>query len=160
MVLERHDSEGRRPIPNRTGKWIAVASPAPQNSAMTTDLLLFYGLLLRGQSGWVELGLDACLEEVGPDSVAGTLYDLGEFPGALVGGEGRVHGMVFRLTDPAALPRLDAFEDYDPDQPEASLYVRVTATTADGRTVWVYVYNRNVMGRPVIASGRWADRTA
>jgi gamma-glutamylcyclotransferase (GGCT)/AIG2-like uncharacterized protein YtfP len=81
---------------------------------------------------------------------------LGEYPGAVFGGSGVVHGTVYGV--PAAMETtvLAAFDAYEgvPD-----LYVRlaVPVVLADGRTLtcWAYQYNRDLAGRAPIASGRY-----
>jgi gamma-glutamylcyclotransferase (GGCT)/AIG2-like uncharacterized protein YtfP len=54
------------------------------------------------------------------------------------------------VSDAATLARLDRYEDFRPDDPDASLFLRVetTATLPDGsrHRCWVYVYNRPVPG--------------
>lgn len=117
---------------------------------MARPLLFAYGTLqeagqrdavLRGAATWV----------VGRGSVAGTLYDLGEYPGLVAGGATRVPGTLIELADDAALTLLDAYEGV-----EEGLYARVRTTvhldTGDEVAAWVYVYLRPVDGRPRIAS--------
>ena len=42
----------------------------------------------------------------------------------------------------ADLARIDAYEDYDPDNPESSLYLRRSIPLADGGEAQAYVWNR------------------
>jgi gamma-glutamylcyclotransferase (GGCT)/AIG2-like uncharacterized protein YtfP len=93
------------------------------------------------------------LRPVGPGTICGKLYHLGAYPGVVVpaGTRGRVAGFVFALPeDEDILPRLDAYEDFRPADPESSLFVRAqcTVTLADDRRVrcWVYVYNQPLPG--------------
>ena len=58
-------------------------------------------------------------------------------------------GEVFLLPDDsAALARLDAYEEFHPDNPQASLFRRrrATVTLSNGKPelCWVYLYNRPV----------------
>jgi gamma-glutamylcyclotransferase (GGCT)/AIG2-like uncharacterized protein YtfP len=104
--------------------------------------LFVYGLLRPGFEGAELLGTARSL---GAATTQGLLYDLGGFPG-LVAGDGRVQG---ELCEVAAdrLPAIDAFEDYDPDDPAGSLYIRRTVTvwlagTTEALDAAAYCYNR------------------
>jgi len=129
--------------------------------------LFVYGTLMS-RSGGAAIGgaerraLHAASRSLGEASVAGRLYDLGSYP-ALVSatdaGE-RCWGEVLTLDDPAAiLALLDPYEGIDPARPEAGDYRRVVCPVRlrDGLEVaaWVYLYQGDVSGSPVIASGRW-----
>ncbi len=120
------------------------------------DLLFTYGFLMTGQSGFAELQLHDKLTSVGRDSVSGRLYDCGGYPGLVHGEGGKVHGEVFRLPrDEALWQILDRFEDYDPADPDGSLYLRKRATTSSGRDVWLYEYNLEVTALPLVTQGNW-----
>jgi gamma-glutamylcyclotransferase (GGCT)/AIG2-like uncharacterized protein YtfP len=49
------------------------------------DFLLLYGSLGRGEGMHRKLGLDKALQFVGRREIHGTLYDLGDFPGLVLG---------------------------------------------------------------------------
>lgn len=90
---------------------------------------------------------------VGPGTVPGALYDLGEYPGLVDTADGgRVPGLVVALPDAAALARLDAYEGVDD-----GLYTRreMLVALVDGGAcpAWVYVYARSVASRRRLA--RW-----
>lgn len=91
--------------------------------------------------------------KVGSATVLGQLYDLGEYPGAVLDANTstRIIGEVFALPNvPAALPTLDEYEGFDPEAPEQSEFQRIkTEVTLDGggkQESWIYVYNRDVTG--------------
>ena len=105
------------------------------------------------------------LREVGGGHVRGRLYDLGEYPGAILdpSAETPVHGRVFTLPeDPAVLSALDAYEGFDPADPAGSLFSRTRARVRlfDRQEIeaWMYVYNRDPRGAPRIADGRYGGR--
>jgi gamma-glutamylcyclotransferase (GGCT)/AIG2-like uncharacterized protein YtfP len=81
----------------------------------------------------------------------------------MVDGDGSVHGELYRFPDIAlALEVLDEIEEYDPQNPENSLYVRlvkqaVLEKNATPMPAWVYLYNRDVKGLPRIKSGNWPE---
>lgn len=114
-----------------------------------------YGLLRPGCTGFAELNLHERMIVVGPDAVAGRLYDLGDYPGLVPGGDAIVRGELLLPLDPDVLAALDRYEEYDPADPEGSEYVRVTVTTLGGQDAWVYAYRPGVAGRAVIPGGEW-----
>jgi gamma-glutamylcyclotransferase (GGCT)/AIG2-like uncharacterized protein YtfP len=115
-----------------------------------------YGLLMRGCS--LHTHMEAASFE-GTATVRGELLSFGRYPG-LVNGSGTVRGEVYRFHDlAAALDILDDIEEFDPTDPEDSLYVREVrdATMDEGGVVraWVYVYNGLTDGAVKIPSGDW-----
>ncbi|WP_443970984.1 gamma-glutamylcyclotransferase family protein [Sphingobium sp. CR28] len=119
----------------------------------------FYGTLMRGESSHAALSLPDWTRYLGPASVRGLLYNLGDWPCAVPGPEGVIQGELHRLVDPSRISDLDAFEDYDPLDRARSEYIRVAMPLVGGSgPVWVYAYNRPVSGLPRIASGDWRKR--
>jgi gamma-glutamylcyclotransferase (GGCT)/AIG2-like uncharacterized protein YtfP len=118
--------------------------------------LFVYGHLRPGQAGHEQLGLARCTQSLGEARIHGRLYDLGDYPGLIPGGEDIVQGDLVGFEDPTLWARLDDYEDCDPGQPDLSEYRRVETDLHDGRgRAWVYVYNRSVEGLIPIASGVW-----
>lgn len=111
---------------------------------MAGPLLFVYGTLqdarLRAQ---VLRG--APTRVVGRGSVSGALYDLGEYPGLVAAGDGRVVGLVIELPDDAALALLDVYEGVG-----EGLYARTRTTvqldSGGAIELWMYVYLRSVEG--------------
>jgi len=67
------------------------------------------------------------LKYVGDGFVHGRLYDLGEYPGAILGrtGHSKVFGKIYELPDdPAVLRQLDRYEEFFPSNRSKSLFVR------------------------------------
>ena len=124
--------------------------------------LFVYGTLRPGHApASVAAYVDGCAC-VGGGCTTGRLYDLRNFPGAIVdtAGEGKIYGQVLELPDEKTLRRLDAYEGYDPLDPAKSLFVRTECDVRlddEGRTVraWVYVYNRDVAAARLIPEGRY-----
>ncbi|MGI4757396.1 MAG: gamma-glutamylcyclotransferase family protein [Janthinobacterium lividum] len=87
---------------------------------------------------------------VGDGTISGEVHDLGEYPALAPRGQRKpVRGSLFALPDhPDALRKLDAYEEFNPQQPETSLFRRRrrVVTLSDGRKErhWVYVYNREL----------------
>lgn len=95
------------------------------------ELFFAYGTILEGASDpQVQAALDRYTERVDAGRVAGRLYDLGPYPGAVpqVPEDPRatwVHGEILTLLDPRRVFQvLDPYEDCDPARPRAGLYRR------------------------------------
>ena len=124
--------------------------------AEEVEFILFYGSLRHGQPMFAQLGLGWGLEFAGPASFSGELLDLGDYCGA-VAGDGSVVADAYRIVDPAILPVLDRYEEFDPAQPEASLFVRRCVEAEGFEQAWVYLYNGPDRERR-IRSGDWLNR--
>jgi gamma-glutamylcyclotransferase (GGCT)/AIG2-like uncharacterized protein YtfP len=122
-----------------------------------SEFLFAYGTLRPGLAPETMAVVVGRLLPVGEGRVGGVLYDLGKFPGAVLdaASSGRIVGTVYRLPeDGETLRALDAYEGFEPDCVEASLFVRVKSAVemADGVTVpcWIYVYNRDTETLPAV----------
>lgn len=129
---------------------------------MTNEYLFLYGTLLADGPDEV-VGTLKSLRRLGPARIRGRLYDLGEYPGAVIDQSANtsVHGELVELpADKAILDALDRYEEFDPSRPQESLFVRKKAkiSLANGRKVegWMYVYNRNPGNAPVIRGGNYS----
>jgi gamma-glutamylcyclotransferase (GGCT)/AIG2-like uncharacterized protein YtfP len=119
-----------------------------------------YGTLRPGEQGFVDLDLAGSVDVLGPARVAGVLYDLGDYPGVILGGNGPIHGELLGPRDEAVLERLDSYELYDPADPAGSEYLRVEATTLeDGLSIWIYIYNFPLEDACPIPGGDWMRRS-
>jgi gamma-glutamylcyclotransferase (GGCT)/AIG2-like uncharacterized protein YtfP len=104
------------------------------------------------------------LELIGDGFIFGRLYDLGEYPGAVLGScHDKIFGKVLRLPEDDAetlLCRLDAYEGYDPKDPASSLFIRrrTTISRPNHSPVigWVYEYRGSVKSRPLIKGGHYS----
>ena len=124
--------------------------------------LFLYGTLLPGHAPAEIAPAVAKLRRLGAGTTRGLLYDLGEYPGAVLDDSagGHIHGTIFEL--PRAkevLSALDTYEDFDPNEPQSSLFVRILQpiTLPNGELLecWMYVYNRDPGDARLIPSGRW-----
>lgn len=114
-------------------------------------LVAVYGTLKRGMTN------HRLLEEaryVGSDLLTSiTLYDLGDYPAALLESSEGIQVEVYEVSD-AQIADLDRLEEIDPRNPDAGLYSRCICQTRHGNA-WIYIYNRAVDGRARIDNGSW-----
>jgi gamma-glutamylcyclotransferase (GGCT)/AIG2-like uncharacterized protein YtfP len=114
------------------------------------DLLFTYGTLRPGEHA--DLSNNFATDHVGQDSIIGTLYHLGGYPGLKLEGDDPVYGDVFKLRNDNIVAILDMYEGYP------SLYSRSVVRAKSGRSVWVYTYNPSVEGRREVPGGDWKKR--
>ncbi len=122
------------------------------------DCLFVYGTLRRGHAAPQQQWLARSAQWLGEGSIAGRLYDVGDYPACVARGDGPVRGDLYRV--PAGgdlLARLDEYEECSPAFPPPHEYVRrvVAVTRDDGSDVmaWVYLYARDVSGLVPVPSG-------
>lgn len=122
--------------------------------------LFVYGTLRRGVDRAMSRLLIQYAKFTGLGTFQGRLYDLGTYPGIVpsVDTADAVVGEIYVLHDPdRILNWLDKYEDYTPDQPEQSLYLRrtVSITMSGNKSLqaWIYLYNRPIDGFRRIESG-------
>lgn len=134
---------------------------------MITEYLFLYGTLLADVVPDEVVGALKALRRIGPAQVRGKLYDLGEYPGAILAPSSKtiVRGEIFELpVSPAILKALDNYEEFDPANNEDNLFVRtkVKATLLDGPKVdcWMYVYNDDPGTAPLLADGIYSTTKA
>lgn len=122
------------------------------------NLLFIYGTLLDSDNEYAVF-LRKNSHVYAPGKVKGKLYDIGEYPGAILAAntDNYIHGTVLQLNDPEkVLPVIDDYEGFGDDQAKPNLFIRVL-TEAQIETgpvsCWVYVYNLSVGGLRLIENG-------
>ena len=136
-------------------------------SEIALSLNLFvYGTLRDDPAHEMFHVLAANAELIGEATVAGRLYDLGEYPGLVLipDGPDRVKGELYRLNEATAVNALSVLDDYEgmgPADPLPHEYRRalVTAYLADGRSMpaWAYLLNCPSDTLPCIDSGNFSE---
>lgn len=113
----------------------------------TLDLIFVYGTL-RPAAPHSRHHLLQPAVLVGSGSLAGRLFNLEGYPGAVpVADEGlRVRGEVYRLLDPVeAIRRMDRYEGFVPEDPRDCEFrrerARVVLDSGVCFEVWIYYYN-------------------
>jgi acetylornithine aminotransferase/acetylornithine/N-succinyldiaminopimelate aminotransferase len=125
-----------------------------------TEYLFVYGTL-RPQLLPAELKeLLGTMRRIDQGSVPGKLFDLGDYPGAVIdpNTESRIIGEILELPDDQSiLAALDAYEGFDREDLDSSLFTRIKhqAELDNGLRMecWVYVYNRQTSLAPIISHG-------
>lgn len=122
--------------------------------------LFVYGTLRRDTQHQLYHMLARHASFLGEATVQGRLYDLGDYPGMVYPGDGRVAGEIY-LVAPSkwetVIRRLDEYEGCTDNDPEPHEYRRdvVKAYLVDGDEVfaWAYVLNRVPANSREIESG-------
>lgn len=119
-----------------------------------------YGTLRRGGRNDIARYRPAP-QWIGEASIAGTLFDLGAYPGIVLGGERRVGGEVYAI-EPAVEVALDVLEEVADD--DSGEYIkRQVRVDVGGQWFDCLVYEihpTRIAGRAVIESGDWIAHAA
>jgi gamma-glutamylcyclotransferase (GGCT)/AIG2-like uncharacterized protein YtfP len=128
--------------------------PDPESS--TARHVFVYGTLRAGGSNDIRR-FSPMPRWVGQGAVAGTLYDLGAYPGMTLGGEGRVVGEVYTVAADveAALDRLEEVREDDSGEYRRRM-VRVRVADIGAVDCLVYeIHPDRVSAASVISEGDW-----
>jgi gamma-glutamylcyclotransferase (GGCT)/AIG2-like uncharacterized protein YtfP len=130
-------------------------------STPATYYLFVYGSLRSGFKSPVYEYVSRFYTFVGDGTVKGKLYDLGEYPAAIpTEDESYIVGELYNIKNSNdfswAIGQLDDYEGVNVEADEVKLYRRDIATiNCNGEifSAWIYWYNGDVSGKPIIASG-------
>lgn len=109
-----------------------------------------YGIYLRDNSRSFAMG-----------KRRGEMYDIGEYPGAVLLNEGDeyIYGTILQIDNPVeVLAVIDLYEGFGDDQPQPNEFVRVLTqaeTEAGPVDCWIYLYNLPTSDLAVIEDGRY-----
>jgi gamma-glutamylcyclotransferase (GGCT)/AIG2-like uncharacterized protein YtfP len=123
--------------------------------------IFVYGTLRPGLAPPVIADVVKRLRVVGPATVCGRLFDFGAYPGCALSDreDCLVHGVLLELPNQAIFEQLDEYECYAAHDAAGSLFLRTTCQAtldcAERVETWIYVYNRDLAGARLIASGRY-----
>ena len=124
--------------------------------------LFVYGSLLSGFKSPAYDYISRYFDLVSPGRVKGLLFDMGEYPAAVPAEfhDSFIEGELYRIRDEKefswAIAQLDDYEGVLVEAGEQPLYRRdlvQVATDAGSFTAWIYWFNADVSGRPLIESG-------
>ncbi|MEJ7688367.1 MAG: gamma-glutamylcyclotransferase family protein [Variovorax sp.] len=117
-----------------------------------------YGTLRKGERNDITRYLPMP-RHVADGHIAGTLYDLGSYPGVVLGGPGRVAGEIYAIASNVEA-QLDLLEEVQPDGSGEYIKREVAVTVGDDRLAClVYeIHPGRIEGRTVVAGGDWRAR--
>ena len=127
------------------------------------EYLFVYGTLRTGLRPTEVAPLLGELTPVSPATALGKLYDLGEYPGAILAEcSSVVIGELLEISDAlTVLQTLDNYEGFDPRAPSQSLFVRTKCCAflpnEQAVDAWIYVYNQPLTDARLIESGDYAE---
>lgn len=109
-----------------------------------------YGIYLRDSSKFFAAG-----------KIKGKLYDIGEYPAAVLSPEGEnyIHGIILQMDEPdIALSIIDIYEGFGEGHPDPNEFIRVMAdiqTNEGAVACWIYLYNLPTDGLTPIQTGKY-----
>jgi gamma-glutamylcyclotransferase (GGCT)/AIG2-like uncharacterized protein YtfP len=117
-----------------------------------------YGTLRRGQANDITR-LKPTPRFIGPARIAAVLYDLGRYPGAVLGGASTIVGEVYAI-EPELEQTLDRIEEVYPQQTDEYFKRMLDVEVAGAvRDCIVYEINpRYIVGAARIDSGDWVSK--
>ncbi len=127
------------------------------------DKLFVYGSLLKGAGNQMAQLLHEKGNFLGEGYLKGTLYKVDWFPAVVPDTQtaSLVYGHIFHLEQPQkVLSIFDTYENYYPDDPSKSLYLRVQQSILykeEQIECWVYVWNQSLKGLTWIPSGNYLE---
>ncbi len=119
----------------------------------TKEYLFVYGTLRKNYDLKLKNRISEDLQYIGKAKVLGSLYDIGNYPGAVKEKEkSEIVGDVFLINNPEKVFRLlDKYEGYSEDKKDNSEFVRkrnkVTLSSGKSVNAWIYWYNFNLIGK-------------
>lgn len=123
--------------------------------------LFVYGSLRRGFHSPVYEYISRFFKFIGEAKVRGKLFDMGSYPAGVGTNENSfIIGEIFQVKNEHefswAIGQLDDYEGVSVESDEVQLYRReITEVHINNQMTqaWIYWYNGDVSGRPLIASG-------
>ncbi|MCB4797324.1 gamma-glutamylcyclotransferase family protein [Neotamlana laminarinivorans] len=128
---------------------------------MKTSYLFVYGTLLDQLENNMSVFLRANSKIIGKGYFYGKVYKISWYPGAILSNlnTDKVYGTLVQLNTPEnALPILDDYEGFVPNNPNNSLFLRKQIGVYLNDIVykaWVYIYNKPVNEENRIFSGNF-----
>jgi gamma-glutamylcyclotransferase (GGCT)/AIG2-like uncharacterized protein YtfP len=124
--------------------------------------LAAYGTLMTGQTNGLSAAVRRRMVSAGRCRIPGILFrvqnrSVFDYPALVTAPGHSVAGELFTLPS-ADLPAIDRYEDYRPDAPGGSAYIRrrlVVRTERGATHAWVYVWNRSVAGLKPVGGDAW-----
>lgn len=120
-----------------------------------TNFLAVYGTLKREFNLPIMKKVGTAVTYAGKCIIPGTMYNFERYP-ALVPGEGKVYGELFKLQNESVLKILDAYEAVDNQHKEWPGFKRSKINLIEPKTAaWIYIYTGSLDGVEIVTSGEW-----
>lgn len=131
----------------------------------TTPYLFVYGTLLQPGNEFADY-LTAHCKFTGKGKAKGCIYDIGEYPGAVIShkSEQYIYGSIFLMDAPETI--LKTIDDYEGigylySQPQEYTREEVEIDTPAGKlNCWIYLYNLPIDAYPLIEPGDYIQYLA
>lgn len=124
---------------------------------MPTNIVAVYGTLREGLTN--HQFITGC-KRIGLGWLTGfRMYNLGEYPGVIPTHDesGRIRVEWYDVPDDV-LAELDRLEEFNPEAPQSSLYLRKRVFSPYGQG-WIYIYNQPLSSAPYMEAGDWERYT-
>jgi gamma-glutamylcyclotransferase (GGCT)/AIG2-like uncharacterized protein YtfP len=122
------------------------------------EYLFVYGTLLKSLRGKLNISVPE-MGYLGKAFVYGILYEVGEYPALILGGNRKVFGELYSLPENTFFDSLDRYEGYYPNDEQNSefrrIQLKVFLPDDVTRQAWVYEYNKSPEGLKIIQSGNY-----
>lgn len=128
----------------------------------TNPYLFVYGTLLTTGNPYAHYLQKHC-SLVGAAKLKGILYDIGEYPGAVINltGDQYIYGSTYLMNDAAqVLKVIDEYEGIGPNETLPHEYERVLVEVEGDIgvfTCWVYIYNWSISEKRQIPGGNYSQ---
>ncbi len=127
----------------------------------THGKIFVYGSLRKGFHHPAYAYISRYFHLLSEAKVKGVLYDMGEYPAALPATDEKfIIGELYEINNPDelgwAMAQLDDYEGLNAEPGETPLYRREITAVITGQgeiPAWVYWFNGNVSGKPLVESG-------
>lgn len=132
------------------------------NMEITCSCLFVYGTLLINHNQHAAYLQKHC-KLVGEGETKGRLYDIGEYPGAIIDANAQqfIYGSIYLMDNTENVIRLiDEYEGLSPDEPQPHEYVRTIVDIETGNGIvacWMYLYNWPINNFPEVQGGRYLN---
>jgi gamma-glutamylcyclotransferase (GGCT)/AIG2-like uncharacterized protein YtfP len=129
---------------------------------LTGSYLFVYGTLLINDNKYAAYLQKHC-KLVGEGKTKGKLYDIGEYPGAIIDTNARqfIYGDIYLIDNTENVIHLiDEYEGLAPDEPQPHEYVRtiVNIETSNGSIAcWMYLYNWPINNFQEVPGGKYLN---
>ncbi len=132
---------------------------------VTCSYIFVYGTLLINGNDYAAYLQKHC-KLIGEGKIKGRLYDIGEYPGAVIdiNANQYIYGNIYLMDDAESiLGFIDEYEGLGPDEPQPHEYLRsMVGIETDNGSIrcWMYIYNWPLNDFVEVPGGKYLAYTA